>query len=195
MLETRHKTKRTTVFCRCCGDRDGLWNVQWSEPGKVQPRIRRCHSSQLVTGSITSSLQGDACWANRHLILWYRLLKKVCHISCDKKKDDVKKNSPDKSQLLPTSFISQRLSLLLDTSCNEMQPVLQLVDLDNSSHTHPTHQRATNRPARKQRYLVSEQYCMLAQIYVFLDSLLHKKGLKSVLFHLVLAFRPRLNEG
>lgn len=56
-----------------------------------------------------------------------------------------------------------------------MQPVLQLADLDNSSHTHPTHQRATNRPARKQRYLVSEQYCMLAQIYVFFGQFITQK--------------------
>lgn len=44
-----------------------------------------------------------------------------------------------KFQLVAASNTGQRLSLLPDRSCNEIQLVLQLVDLENSSHTYSTH--------------------------------------------------------
>lgn len=53
------------------------WRRKGSTKDPTLPFIQHRSQTQFVTGSITSSLQGDVSWANRHLILWYRLLKKA----------------------------------------------------------------------------------------------------------------------
>lgn len=105
------------------------------------------------------------------------------------KKDDVKRNSPNKTlftkQLVAASITTQRLPLLPDRSCNEIQLVLQLT-MRPPPRTDP--QKATL-PYNDQKTPFR------GSTDIFLDNLLHKKGLKSVLFHLVLPFMLRLNEG
>lgn len=49
--------------------------VTWTRKGST--RDPTLPSIPVQTGSIPSSLQGDASWANPHLILWYTLLKIV----------------------------------------------------------------------------------------------------------------------
>lgn len=152
-----------------------------------KPRIRRCLSSSMNTRPslfLWLDALGDASWTRRHLTLSYRFLKML------------------ELQLVATSFVSRGLSLLLDWSCNEIQLILQLADVDNSSHTYSTHQRATmHRPATttllesNATFWASSMLACIYSISLFLCNLLHKKGLKSALFHSVLAFMPRLNEG
>lgn len=93
--------------------------------------------------------------------------------------------------LVAASITSQRLPHLPDRSCNEIQLVLQLTHFQQATMRPPprTDQQKATLPYTDQKNTISWEP------NIFSDNLLHKKGLKSVLFHLVLPFMLRLNEG